>query len=185
MKKSLIAALAALTLAVTLTACAVPGGARHDDSAKPAPSLAEPPAEEKPTPPPALDLLAFGEAMEWQDGVQMSVSEPVPFTATEWAAGVVEGQAQIAFTIVITNNSDEVLEPSVYSRLSSGGQEASTIFDTGNPLGDVSMPPSTAVLPGQTVQWIEAYSVADPATLTYQTAPSFSYEDAIFTNIAP
>jgi hypothetical protein len=39
------------------------------------------------------------------------------------------------------------------------------------------------ILPGESVTWRTAWSVADPASLTMQVAPSFAYEDAVFTNI--
>ena len=43
--------------------------------------------------------------------------------------------------------------------------------------------PSTVILPGQSVTWKEAWSVADPNSLTMQIAPSWDYENAVFTNI--
>jgi len=126
--------------------------------------------------------LAFGDTMVWEDGVELTVSAPAPYTPTEFAAGADQAN-QLAFTMTITNNSTENLQPVVYTRLSSGGTEASQIFDVTADGTQVGVPPTTVVLPGESVTWTEAWSVADPNSLTMQIAPSFDYEDAIFTNV--
>src|SRR5688572_29311506 len=158
-----LALIGALALA-GCTSVEAGGGSSKDSAPSPKPSFAEPAPEptSEPVPDPQEDMiLAFGEAMTWENKVSLSVSARGPFTAGEYAAGATPGQEQIVFTLVITNNSTEVLEPSVYGTLSSGGAEASRIFDSGNPAGEISSGPSTAILPGQTIQWLEAYSVAD------------------------
>lgn len=182
--KKIIAAVALVT-ALALTGCGAQTLSNDSGAAKPAPSLAEPKAAPTPEPKPKADdsIVAFGEARTYENGVSISVSVPAPFTAGPYAAGVVAGQPQVVFTLVLTNNSTEILDPMVYSRVSAGGAEASVIFDSGNPVGEIGGGPMTAILPGQTVQWLEAYSVADPASITFQVSPSFEYVDAIFTNI--
>ncbi len=65
----------------------------------------------------------------------------------------------------------------------SGGIEATRIIDVGAEGGQVGIPPTTAVLPGESITWQEAWSVADSASLTMQTAPSFGYESVVFTNV--
>lgn len=185
MKKRIITPAALLVATLAFTGCIPMGKASSPDKPKPAPSFAEEPAvEEEPEPEVVVDtgVLNFGDAMTWDDDVSLSVSAPAPFTPTEWAAGADQAH-HIAFTLVLTNGSSEVLEPLVYSRVSSGGVEASPVFDVDNPVGDLSGGPVTAILPGQTVTWVEGYSVADPAAITFQVAPSFEYVDAIFTNI--
>ena len=126
--------------------------------------------------------LAFGDTMVWEDDVSLTVSAPEPYTPTEFAAGADQAN-QLAFTMTITNDSTENLEPLVYTRLSSGGVEASQIFDVTADGTEIGVPPTTVVLPGESVTWIEAWSVADPDSLTMQISPSFDYEDAIFTNV--
>ncbi len=144
---------------------------------------AEPPSQ---TPPPANEFLKqFGDTITWEDGVSVSVSTPAEYIPTEYAAGTVEGQPNVAFEIVLTNNTDEPLDPGTWTTASSGGVEASQIFDTGEgaPLGELAMGPSTTLLPGQTVKWYVAYSVADPAEITLEVYPSLTYESGIFTNV--
>jgi hypothetical protein len=140
----------------------------------------EEPAEEPDTAP--VGNLAFGDTMVWEDDVELTVSAPVPYSPTEFAAGATLPN-NIVFTMTITNNSTENLEPLPFAQLSSGGQEASQIFDITADGEDVGVPPTTVILPGESVTWRTAWSVADPASLTMQVAPSFAYEDAVFTNI--
>ncbi len=140
----------------------------------------EEPAEEPDTAP--VGNLAFGDTMVWEDDVELTVSAPVPYSPTEFAAGATLPN-NIVFTMTITNNSTENLEPLPFAQLSSGGQEASQIFDITADGEDVGVPPTTVILPGESVTWRTAWSVADPAALTMQVAPSFAYEDAVFTNI--
>ncbi|GAA2035740.1 hypothetical protein GCM10009819_20330 [Agromyces tropicus] len=123
--------------------------------------------------------LGFGDTMAWEDGVELTVSAPEPYTPSEYAAGA-DLAHNVVFTMTITNNSSENLEPLVYTRLASGGQEASQIFDIDNGNGEIGLSPTTVILPGQSVTWQEAWSVADPASLTMQISPNWEYEDAIF-----
>ncbi|MFB9957829.1 DUF2510 domain-containing protein [Agromyces bracchium] len=127
-------------------------------------------------------VLQFGETMVWSNGVSMTVSAPEPFTPSDLSAGA-DQAANLVFTLTIQNDSTENVQPVVFSQLSSGGTEATRIFDVGAEGGQVGIPPTTAILPGSSITWSEAWSVADPASLTMQTAPSFEYEDVIFTNV--
>jgi Protein of unknown function (DUF2510) len=144
-------------------------------------SEASPDVDEPAEPEPVANL-AFGDTMIWEDNVELTVSAPEGYTPSEYAAGA-DFPNNLAFTITITNNSSENLEPVPYVRLSSGGQEASQIFDVTGDGEDVGIPPTTVILPGQSVTWKSAWSVADPNSLTMQVSPSFEYEDAVFTNL--
>lgn len=130
----------------------------------------------------AMGGLEFGDTMTWDDGVTMSVAEPEPFTPSDLSAGA-DQAVNLVFTLTITNDSSENLQPVVISTLSSDGTEATRIFDIGADGGQVGIPPTTAILPGESITWREAWSVADEASLTMQTAPSFQYEPAVFTNV--
>ena len=108
----------------------------------PAASSAAAPVEETETPePPAIPV--FGETVTYSDGKSISVSTPAAFTPSETAMGQVEGQSYVVFEFVITNNSTENFDPTlVYATASSGGVEASGIFDTEQQVG---FPPTTTV----------------------------------------
>lgn len=128
-------------------------------------------------------IQPFGGVVTYDDGVSVSVGAPVDFQITEYGLGGDQAH-NVAFEVVITNNSDEPVTPSPFPSVSSGGVEASMIADTGNTTpGYSAFGPTTDILPGQTVKWLTAYSIADPAVITFQVAPSFSYDEATFTNI--
>ena len=129
-----------------------------------------------------IDELAFGETQAWNDGVSMSVSEPEPFTPSDVAGGADQAE-NLAFTLTITNDSSENVQPVVLSALDSDGIDATRIFDIAAQGGQVGIPPTTAIPPGGSISLREAWSVADPDSLTMRTAPSFKYEDVIFTNV--
>lgn len=167
----------AILFALILTGCSTPSTTPSSDAsvATPAPSASP---KEKNT------LKAFGGVNTWDNGVSISVSEPVPFEATRNAAGVVEGQAHVIYTLVLTNGTDKVLEGmSLYETVSSGGVEAHAISDSGHSLGSIGFAPTTSVLPGQTIKWMVAYNLADPKSVTFEISPGFEYKKAIFTNI--
>lgn len=130
--------------------------------------------------------LAFGETMTWDDGVALTVSVPEPYTPSDFAVGTTQAD-DVVFTLTITNNSTENLQPIPLPTLSSGGEDASQIFDIGADVegnsDDVGIPPTALIPPGGSVTWRAAWSVADPSSLTMQASPSFLYPDAVFTNV--
>jgi hypothetical protein len=145
---------------------------------------AEPDAEQ-PGAPVAGDLR-FGETMTWDDGVALTVSVPEPYTPSDFAVGATR-ENTVVFTLTITNNSTEDLQPLALPTLSSGDQEVSQVFDIGSdvigPGDDVGIPPTATVEPGGSVSWRAAWSLDDPSSLTLEAAPSFSYPSATFTNV--
>lgn len=167
--------------AALLTGCSVAAEPTPDPAASAA-STPEQPAE------PVVEevnplIKPFGEVITYEDGVSISVSAGAPFTPTEYAAGAESGNP-IVFEVVITNNSEAPLEPTAYPTMSSGGQESTMIADVAHPkFGDVGMPPTTTLLPGQTVKFYTAFAVVDPADVTLEVSPSFDHDYAIFTTV--
>lgn len=142
----------------------------------------------KATPAPVVErpdnIVDFGETYTWIDEVAISVSTPVEFVPSEYAFGLEEGDTAVAFTIVITNLSDEVVDPMSFTDVTSGGFPSAVIMDADSPVGDMLLRPSASLLPGKSVQWIEAFSVKDPADLTLEVTPGMrGYDNAIFTNV--
>ncbi|GAA4373342.1 hypothetical protein [Agromyces bauzanensis] len=145
---------------------------------------AQPEAPGAPEAPVAGDL-AFGETTTWGDGVALTVSAPEPYTPSDVAVGATRAN-HVVFTLTITNNSAEDLQPLPLPSLSSGDQEVSQIFDIGSDVlgagDDVGFPPTAVVEPGGSVSWRAAWSLDDPSALTLQVAPGFLYPSATFTN---
>ncbi|MCU1617771.1 MAG: hypothetical protein JWO98_5311 [Frankiales bacterium] len=132
------------------------------------------------TPPPAKATNpTFGMTAKWP-GVTLTAAAPVAFTPSEYAAGA-DQAADVVVTITVTNTGTANFDPSLaYITASSGGVEASKVFDTD---AGINSAPSTPILPGASVTWKVGLSVADPATLTLSATPSVGTDAAIlFTN---
>lgn len=181
----------ATLLALVLVGCSAPAAEPVSD---PAPSQsavqASPPIVAEPVDP--VDereddrtSLKFGDVYTYtisttgEEAASISVSEPVPFTPSEYAYGATF-PTNLVFTVAVTNTGTDNLDLFAYSQVLSGGKEGSGVFDSGNPLGEILGPPSLLLQPGQSISWLEGWSVADPADISFQIAPSFDYATAIF-----
>lgn len=166
----------------------IAGCATKGEAPAPAPEASAAEAPVATEEPPALDpmIKKFGEVFSYENGVSISVSEGSPFTPTMYAAGVIPGQPALLFKIVVTNGTAAAIDPYTMETVASAGTESSAIFDMGNTdYGNVGETPMTSILPGQTIEWLVGYSVADPANLTFEVSPGFEYEQVVYTNILP
>ena len=132
-----------------------------------------------PSDPPA-DASGFGETFVYDDGVELTVSAPAPYTPTELAAGATYPD-NVYFTVTLKNTSSAPVDVFAFGELVSAGEYGSSIFDFDGPQGEISLPPTETLEPGATLTWTEAWSVADPSSLTYTISPGFDYDDAVFT----
>ncbi|PPG67738.1 hypothetical protein C5C31_08720 [Rathayibacter rathayi] len=108
---------------------------------------------------------SFNNGVAFDDGVAIGVSSPAPYQPSTYAMGADQAQ-NIVLTFVLKNDSDKPYEPYVVIGASSGGVEASRISDYDS--GETFKDPTTAVLPGGSVTWQRAFSVADSASLIVQ-----------------
>ncbi|WP_448811210.1 DUF2510 domain-containing protein [Agromyces bauzanensis] len=184
---SIIAAIVGIVMLVTFVIGQIGTVIGEIDDAIPDVPVLPQPGDGQPEAPDALTAgnLAFGETMTWDDGVALTVSAPEPYTPSEFAVGATQAN-HIVFTLTITNNSSEDLQPLPLPTLSAGDQEVSQVIDLGgdllDPGDDVGIPPTATVEPGGSVSWRVAWSVDDPSALTLQVAPNFAYPSATFTN---
>ena len=172
----------ALALAAGLTACSFeePTIAEAPVADQPAGDSVEQPApapEPEPTPEELEGVGAFGEIASW-DGVDVTITAPKPFEPSEWAAGAETYPNSVAVDITLTNTGNAPLDPSMsYLTASSGGAEASEIFDTDN---GADGSPMTSILPGKSVTWTAALNVSDPADVVIEFTPDFDFESVLF-----
>ena len=125
----------------------------------------------------------FGDTFAYKDGVTISVSAPTPFTPGEYAYGA-DQASNVALTFTIVNGSTKNLDVLAFPTVTSAGVAASDVFDSDNAALSPA-PPTSTVLPGQSLTWTAAYSIADPNSLQVEVTPStFAYDEAIFTNVA-
>lgn len=171
-----------LVLALVLAGCATPGQPTGHVVTPAASQTPEALTEETPEPSP---YAKFGETYTWADNVSITVNGPSPFVVSNTGIGTIIGQQDLAFVVTFFNGSENPIEvSSSYATASAGGKEASKIFDVGNAVGRIGETPSTSVLPGQSVEWVIGFSVADPNSIVFEIQPGFAYDKAIFTNVA-
>jgi hypothetical protein len=119
---------------------------------------------------------AFGDTFAYDDGLSVTVSAPEAYTPGEYSDGA-DQAANVVFTVTVQNDTGANFEPFTYETATSGGVEASKIFDA-----DIESSPTTVVPDGQSITYRIAFSVADPDQIVFQIAPSFDYDDAVFTS---
>lgn len=126
------------------------------------------------------EAAAFGDTFAYDDGVELTVSQPSPYAPSEFAAGATYPD-NLLFTITVTNNSTEPVDVFAFGSMVSGGEDGSSIYDFDGPAGEIGLPPTQTLEPGATLTWQEAWSVADPSDLQFSLAPGFMYDEAVFT----
>lgn len=125
-------------------------------------------------------VLTFGSTATFDGGLSLSVAAPVEFTPGEYAAGAGTG-TPMTFEVTLTNGTDAPFDPSMfYMTASSGGTEASSIFD-----GDLTTTPTTTMLPGATTTFQVAFDIVDPTAIVAEVNPSvadFDLDSVLFAN---
>lgn len=119
---------------------------------------------------------AFGDTFTYDDGVAVTVSAPEAYTPGEYSSGA-DQAASVVFTVTIENGTDANFEPMPYETATSGGVEASKVYDS-----DIESSPTTVVPAGQTITYRIVFSVADADQIVFQMSPSFDYDDVVFTS---
>ncbi|KPG80199.1 DUF4190 domain-containing protein [Frigoribacterium sp. RIT-PI-h] len=119
---------------------------------------------------------AFGDTFTYDDGIAVTVSAPEAYTPGEYSSGA-DQAASVVFTVTIENGTDANFEPMPYETATSGGVEASKVYDS-----DIENSPTTVVPAGQTITYRVVFSVADADQIVFQMSPSFDYDDVVFTS---
>lgn len=158
------------TVTETVTVTATPEESPEQETTEPEP---------EPQPDDTEDgVTAFGDHFEWEDGIQIHVTEPTPYTPTRYASTGKQPE-NVLFTIRIVNGSEKKYSPLdlTYS-MQSGNREAEEIYDSPKVPGGT---PDTTLLPGREVQFESAWNLTDPGDLVFEVAPSFDHEPMYFT----
>ncbi len=149
------------------------------ETAQPEPEETKEPAPAESAEPEEKTRPAFGDTYTYPSGLSVKVGKPEEFTPSEYA---LKGEGtHLKFDITLTNETGEEYDPVLfYASASSGDEESEQIFD-GETLGDM---PSTTILEGKKAKFSVGFSVLDPADITMEISPSFSFEEGsvIFTN---
>lgn len=188
MKRQMIASCAGLVLALGgVTACTAqteagdPGPAPNEPAAEASASESEAPAEESEAPaeePAGPAVATWGEAFTYEDGLVVTLSQPTGYTPSETAAGTDGFTSFVRVDVTITNGTSDVYEPTLFLLDgTSGGVAMSQVFDIAQ---GMTLAPTAAVLPGQSITFAAAFGVADPADLTFDVMPGFEYDSVYF-----
>lgn len=141
---------------------------------------AEPEEEPEVDPEPEANSgeIAFGETWTWDDGTSVTVSEPEPFTPSEYSAGGEGYDEHLLFTVTVENGSGGPLDLGLFTMtMQSGRSEADQVFDYD---AGLEGSPYTTLLDGRTVEFEAGFGVEDPDDLVLQLAPTFDHDDAYF-----
>lgn len=140
------------------------------------PAAVETPESAADTQPEAEELLmaAFGEAITWADGVEVTVGVPAPIKPSEYAAGHTYAEAY-SLEVNIANNSDVAVDAFLMITAASGDQEAEQIFDEEGQLGINEQP----VLPGRSTKFTVGFSADGPLDLV-TVQPGFDHKPGYF-----
>ncbi|MBB4735960.1 cobalamin biosynthesis protein CobT [Micrococcus cohnii] len=122
--------------------------------------------------------LAYGDAAVWEDGMEVTISEPEGYEPSEYVDLSGDGEP-VAMEVTIKNGTDEPFQAhSLRTAASSGGQEAETIYDIEN---DIDLP-STDVRPGKEITYKIAYEVKDKGDVDLDLNPGFEYDTAYYSS---
>lgn len=201
---ALAAAVAAAALAATASGCALPTtegeptstttsgtnrpdptppSSEEDTSATEAPVDApDPTSAPDPTPEPAQDdgISTFGSAYTYPDGLEVSVSEPQPFTPSSTAAGGSAHTDHISISITIVNGTSAAFDPTLtFATVQSANTEGDPVFDSGQGVGGS---PNTTILPGRETTFTYAFGVDDPNDVIVEVTTDWNKDAAIFTD---
>lgn len=127
-------------------------------SQPPASSPAAAPTQDAPTaagePTQGEGTQPFGSTATWPDGVSITVSKPMPFKPSEYAAVGTKAPKYVAVEVTLKNGSKAPVESSMASlRATSGDQEAESVFDSAKGI-EMS---SSRVLPGKSLKWRQVF----------------------------
>lgn len=169
----------ALAATLTLGACGTTGGQATDSptSGSNAPTetvtesqTEEPAAEEEPEPSLTGEdpgVLALGDSFTYSDGLQITISEPTPFTSSEWA--MPESVQALAFDIKVVNGTNAPYDPSMETVTAQiGNTEAEEVFDSEQGFEGA---PMTKVLPGREIAYKVGFAGSDTENLVLEYQP--------------
>ena len=129
---------------------------------------------------PDTGTAVFGDTLEYDDGLTVTVSAPQPFTPSDSAH--VDGPAPaafVAFDVTVGNGTATDYDPiGLFVTLQSGSTEEAQVFDTEQGLEGA---PYTTLLPGREVSFRIGFGASVPDDLVLQLSPGFEYEPVLFT----
>ncbi|HWU08780.1 MAG TPA: DUF4352 domain-containing protein [Streptomyces sp.] len=121
------------------------------------------------------DILRAGDSAVYDDGLEITVNAPAPYTADEFAVGHTKGNSAYTVSVVIENKGKEKFDATlvgVDARAGQDGVNAEQIFD-----GTIGEGFTGTVLPGRKITAKYAFDApADARNLTVEVSPGFEWD---------
>ncbi|CAM5530044.1 DUF4352 domain-containing protein [Streptomyces atroolivaceus] len=121
------------------------------------------------------DILRAGDSAVYDDGLEVTVGAPAPYTADEFAIGHTKGNSAYTVSVVIENKGKEKFDATlvaVDARAGEDGVNAEQIFD-----GRIGEGFTGTVLPGKKITAKYAFDApADAKNLTVEVGPGFDWD---------
>ena len=122
--------------------------------------------------------LVYGDTAVWEDGMEVTISEPEGYEPSEYVELSGDGEP-VVMEVTIKNGTDEPFQAhSMHTAASSDGQEAERIYDMEN---DIDLP-STDVRPGKEITYKIGYEVKDKGDVDLDLNPGFEYDTAYYSS---
>ncbi len=129
--------------------------------------------------PPEPNLSRYAKPFAWEDGLQVVLSAPVPYTPSN-DGYVQKAPAYVVTTVTLTNKTGKTFDPSSFLlSAQSGGREADRIFDYD---GGLDSPPSSPLPNGRSITFKAGFGVQDAKDVVIEVRPDFDHEAVIFTS---
>ncbi|SNV17422.1 Uncharacterised protein [Dermatophilus congolensis] len=162
--RALCSGATALVLIFSATACAGIAPARPETAASaPAANNADKAPVEEPT---KNTPAAFGQKATW-NGIDVTLSQPAAFTPSGMASYPKGSKQFVSVNYTLTNTSDKPLETMYFRTATDPNGETGTVADSANGIGS----PTTAIEPGQSLSWKEAYPMNETLKLKLTWQP--------------
>ena len=122
----------------------------------------------------------LGETAKYEDGLEITVAQPLRFHPSEYAAGADSSDLAMALKFTVTNNGTKNFDPSMMMVTAQSGQtQEEPIFDSAQ---GYTGKPDTVLLPGRTVTFQLAFTVTEPEDVVVEVQPGFEYRSQVFTS---
>lgn len=150
-------------------------------TAEGAPSRTTPFHAELPSPEPSALVVRFGEAIEYPDGLVVTVSNGGSFAIKGDVSGGEEYPTNALLTITVENGTKGVLDLSMaQGDMLSGGAAGDEIFSEDPDIGGFTTFDAPPIPPGKSLTWEEGYGIMDPSDVSYSFQATWDYEPAMF-----
>jgi hypothetical protein len=122
----------------------------------------------------------FGETYTWEDGIEVTISQPSTYRPSDSAAGTDGFKKFVLFTVTVKNGGKDRFDPGLFGINGlSGDTEASQVFDSAK---DIGGGPNASLLPGRSVKFKAAFGVADASDIVLEVSPSWEHDDVMFSS---